>query len=192
MTSSVAASPPGGLRRCAYSPLYETTDKIALRNPGLDGQAMEHPTNCRRRWVRVLLGAVSVACAWFSALAVESATRLMVGLFAQFGADLPTPTLQTIYAVQIYAPWIVAAVSTLIIFYLGIRASAYFLHACAIVAAIAALFASFVVLSLVLPIIKCGVFWPEWPHQSSGASAKSPGVAHSLASPGSTQASSCR
>jgi hypothetical protein len=138
---------------------------------------MEHPNGRYSGWARLLFGVVCVTCAWFAALAVESATRLMTGLFVQLGADLPSPTLLTINAVQGYVPWIVAAASTLIIIYLGMRASAYFLHACTIVAAVAAVLASFAALSLVLPVMKCGFAWPEWPHQSSDTTGKAPGTA---------------
>jgi hypothetical protein len=111
-----------------------------------------------------LFGAVAAACVWFTAFTIESAARLMAGLFAQFGADLPLPTRLTIDAVQNYLPWMFAAVSTLLVVYLGVRASAYFVYACIVVAAVTAVLASIVALALVLPIMKCGVAWPEWPN----------------------------
>ena len=138
---------------------------------------MEHPARVYSVRARLLFGAVAAFCAWFAAFAIEGATRVMAGMFAQFGADLPTPTLLTINAVQSYVPWIMAAASTLIIIYLGLRASAYFLHACTVVAAVAAMQASLVALALVLPIMKCGFEWPDWPQRatpSSGTSGKAP------------------
>ena len=138
---------------------------------------MEQPTRHYSGPVWLLFGIFATGCAWFAAFAIEASTRLMTGMFAQLGGDLPAPTLLTINAVQSHVPWIIAATSTLIIVYLGMRAGSYFLHACALVAVVAAVLASCVALALVLPLMKCGIAWPEWPQaasQSSGRSATAP------------------
>jgi hypothetical protein len=151
-------------------------------------------------WVRtgqakLLLGVGAVISVWFAAFAVESATRLMVRMFSSFGADLPGPSLLTISAVQSYVPWILAAAFTLIILYLGIRGSNYFLHACIVVAAAAAVLTSFVAVSLVLPIMKCGFEWPEWPAsfvQSPPPSQGAPNLALGTDTPRRALAGECR
>lgn len=152
---------------------------------------MEHPPHAGSGPARLLFGVGAATCAWFAAFALESATRLMVGMLAKFGADLPAPTLLAINAVQRYVPWIMAAASTLTLVYLGMRASAYFLHACTVVAAVAAVLASFVALALVLPIMKCGIAWPEWPPPATQSSAMS-GKAPTVDTPGGPAVTSCR
>lgn len=130
---------------------------------------------------KLLFGVGAATCAWFAAFAIESATRIMASMFTGFGTDLPAQSLLAISAVQSYVPWIIAGASTLIIVYLWMRTSDYFLHACTVVSAVAAVLVSFVALSLVLPMMKCGLEWPEWPTpaaQSSGTSEKAPN--HSL------------
>src|SRR6185436_8126533 len=109
-------------------------------------------------------------------------------------ADLPLPTRLTIDAVQNYLPWIIAAVSTLIVVQLGLRASAYFVYACTVVAAVAAVLASFVVLALALPMMKCGVAWPEWPQAvtpPAGMSGRAPDAALQQNPPRVARAGSC-
>lgn len=127
----------------------------------------------------VLIGAGALLAAWFAAVAIESTTRLMAELFAHFGADLPTPTIVTIDAVRNYVPWIVAAVSTAGILFLWVRRHAYFPHACAAVSGLVAISASCAMLALALPLMKCGISWPEWPAamRESGKPGAAPGVA---------------
>jgi hypothetical protein len=125
------------------------------------------------RWQRAI-GAGALTCIWFAALVIELATRLMMRLYINFGADLPGSTLLTIAAVQNYVPWIAVAVSTIVIVFLWKRNSAYFLHASAAIAGTAAVLASFVTLSLVLPTITCGFDWPEWPTAATQRDAPGP------------------
>jgi hypothetical protein len=144
--------------------------------------------------LRILIGGGAVVSAWFAALAVESATRLMAGLFVQFGADLPTPTIVTIDAVRSYVPWIVAAVSTAAILYLGVRGSGYFLHASAAAAGVVAILVSYAALALALPLMKCGFSWPEWPAAMTepGTRGDAPGVTPGADASKNALAGSCR
>jgi hypothetical protein len=123
----------------------------------------------------LLFGVAAATCAWVGAFAIESATRLMARAFTEVGADLPAEALLVISAVQSYVLWIIAGASTLIIVYLWMRTSDYFLHACTVISAAVAVLVSFVTLSLALPIMRCGHLWPEWTTpapQSSGTSEK--------------------
>ena len=118
--------------------------------------------NAFRRWIAggsalLLFGLGVIAAAWFAALAVDLATRAMMRVLAPFGADLPGPTLLTMSAGRSYVPWIIAAASTLIIGLVWVKASRYFVHACAAVAGLIAVATAFATFSLALPLVKtCG------------------------------------
>jgi hypothetical protein len=129
--------------------------------------------------VRNLVAGGVVLATLFAAFVIEAAARQMAALFAQFGADLPYPTLVTIEAVKNYVPWIVAAVSVAAILVLRIRGSGRLPHACAAIAGVVTFLASCAMLALVLPIMKCGFSWPDWPAAmtESGKQASAPAVA---------------
>lgn len=123
----------------------------------------------------VLFGLGVVIVAWFAAFAIEHATRMMFGVYTQFGADLPSWTMLARDFVRFYLFWGVAAASTAVLFYLWWRKSAYYLHACTAAAVTVAFLVSFSALALVMPMMKCSFqWWPEWaysaPSTESGGS----------------------
>jgi len=118
----------------------------------------------------VLLGLSVTVVAWFAAFAIEHATRMMFNVYSRFGADLPSWTLLTRDLVRFYLPWLLAAASTVALLWLWRRKSAYYVHACAMVAVTVAFLASFTALSLVMPLMKCSFqWWPEWAYSAPGA-----------------------
>jgi hypothetical protein len=123
-----------------------------------------------------LYGLGVVVAVWFVALAIELVTPLMRAIYASFGADLPGPTLLTIYAVQSGVPRIVAVISTLVIGGLWAKANRNVMHVCAAVAALAAASAAYAAISFVLPTSQCGVLWPEWPASLVGSPPSSQGA----------------
>ncbi len=118
---------------------------------------------------RMLLGLAVAGAAWFAAFAIESGTRLMYSTYYRLGADLPAFSSLTVGAVQAYVPWLVAAVFTAALVIFWRSADAYFLHACAVVACVTAVGASFAAISLALPTRTCGGILPAWPAADSGS-----------------------
>ena len=122
--------------------------------------------------LRTLLLCGAVASLWFTAYAIEVATRLMAGPYANYGPDLPGLTLATFAAVRSHATWVVALVASALLVFLWSRRQEYFLHACVAVAFVSTFAASLAVIALALPTMNCGFTWPwpEWPASpSSGA-----------------------
>lgn len=120
------------------------------------------------RWPNLLLGAAVVGCAWLAAFAIETAVRLNYQTMRHLGAEVPVPYRLLIDIVQGYGPWIVAALVTGVVVFLGLRGSARYLHACIVSAVATTAMVSISALALALPMVMCSDFWPAWSGGAAG------------------------
>jgi hypothetical protein len=114
------------------------------------------------RWPNLLLGAAVIGCAWLAAFAIETAARLSNQTLRHLGADVPVPYQLVIDFVRGYGPWIVAALITAVVIFLGLRRSARYLHVCIVSAVATTVMVSLSALALSLPMVMCSDFWPAW------------------------------
>ncbi len=110
---------------------------------------------------------IAVVPVWIGALAVWTASLLMVRLYVGFGADVPPSTLTTLQLSQNYVPFVFAAACTGLLGYFLARSRKYILSASIVILSISVICLGFALFSLAAPFASCGNYWPDWPTRTA-------------------------
>ena len=113
---------------------------------------------------------LTIAALWIGASCVVTLAHLLASLYDSIGGELPVPAMLVIDASRLHIPWVISLVMTLLLIYLDVWRRRSLIMVCAMVSAIGLILVASASISLALPLMKCGVLWPDWPGQDCSRS----------------------